>query len=855
MIACASPADSNADESINTLRYAQRARSIQNLATQHSSQLGAGEASGEVLALRKELRLLQLQLAHARGGSGGSAAVGAGGMRGLEIGGGGAGGGEASLSLVQVLREENGRLRATMQQLEAEARAAAEAGALNVLLLESLRLRLEHVGALAKEAGLELPAGLLDDDGTVAAAAALMSPASAAAASASGGTTTTTSSSSSSSAATPAADITREDSSSSSSSNGALAASLKGEAGAGSGMSSPETDEAEADDAEGEADDAEGEADGDGEGEGLAAAQTLVSGELASLDEEIKRKEEAVAQLAREGQCFGTLKSFFEGTIARLQAEVQALQGEREKLATALTRSQAAGKGADPTVVAGMRAREKELEKKLRELQAKSASYNRVVQLKGRAEDETRRLRGEIEAAKKRQGELMRRHREEAKRLCKERRAKELEAVRLRRNETRLKCEYERSLQVSARQEAVLRRKLEEVTAVCKQYQETVRRLTEGSKGRFEGQSEGPRQQQRHRELRRHVQREMGDCRAYLAKRAVLRQLLERRAGLTMTEAEQRQQQEEEELAALSASIQVLHREVLEAEAVVVGAGLGGRDVGSSPAAADEQARAAAEEALMFGEAPSAVVGSTRRWMHIKTLGEARHVLAYLFGEAVTASSSSSTEKQAPALPALPTTAAMLGASPIAQQGQAAAVAAPPAVSSKPNPKKKEAEVEVESEEEEDDWEDESSSDEEEEESDEEYRPEDSPSRAHARARARAQRGSKEGRGGGKQKQQKAKARGSSGSGGSGGLEDEIDALLSGPEEDGEEGDVFGGWPPPAVASLEPLGKCTVAQLKLYLKGYGLPLSGRKGTRRVHVSLSYGGSKGAGESGEATHLT
>jgi hypothetical protein len=423
----------------------------------------------------------------------------------------------------------------------------------------------------------------------------------------------------------------------------------------------------------------------------------------------------------------------------------------------------------------------------------------------------------------------MRRHREEAKRLCKERRAKELEAVRLRRNETKLKCEYERSLQVSARQEAVLRRKLEEVTAVCKQYQETVRRLTEGSKGRFEGQSEGPRQQQRHRELRRHVQREMEDCRAYLAKRAILRQLLERRAGLT--EAEQRQEEEEEEeLAALSASIQVLHREVLEAEAAVVGAalgGLGGRDASSSPAAAEELAGAAAEEALMSEEAPSAVVGSTRRWMHIKTLGEARHVLAYIFGEALAASSS--TERQAPALPSLPMTVTVAGASPAAQQGQAAGALAPPvAASSKPNPKKKEEEME--SEDEDEDWE-ESSSDEEEEESDEEYVPEDSPSK-RPRPRARAQRSSKEGRGGGggKQKQQKPKARGS---GGSGGLEDEIDALLSGPEEgeeDGQDGNVFGGGPPPAVASLEPLGKCTVAQLKRYLKGFDLPLSGRKGT-------------------------
>jgi hypothetical protein len=806
MIACASPADCNADESINTLRYAQRARSIQNLATQHSSQMGAGEATGEVLALRKELRLLQLQLAQTRGVGSAATVVG--------IGGGGGAGGDASLPLLQVLREENGRLRASLQQMEAEARAAAEAGALNALLLESLRLRLEQVGAVAKEAGLELPPGLLGDDGALAAAAAVLTPPSVLKV----GTAAAPGSGESSSGAVAAASGVMGESSGSVMGPERLAASLKSEA------------------------DEEADAEGEGEGgaEGLAAAQTLVSGELASLDEEIKRKEEAVAQLAREDQCFGQLKSFFEGTIARLQAEVQALQGERERLATALSKSQATGQGADPAVVAGMRAREKELERKLRELQAKSASYNRLMQLKGRAEDEARRLRGEIEAAKRRQGELMRRHREEAKRLCKERRAKELEAVRLRRNEAKMKCEYERTLQTSARQEAVLRRKLEEVSAVCKQYQETVRRLTEGSKGRFEGQNGGPRQQQRHRELRRHVQREMEDCRAYLAKRAILQQLMERRAGLATTDAEQRQQQqhdEGEEEEELSASIRVLQKELLEAEAAVLGGGLlVGRDVSGSPAAGgDEQAGAAAvEEALITGEVPSAVVGSTRRWVHIKTLGEARHVMAYLF-EAALASSSADDEQQQQA-----TAGPMAGASPAAlpsiSQAQPVRVALvkkselPPSASSK-----QKEEVEGEEEEEEDDWED-SSSSEEEEESDEEYVP--SPSRPRARARGNTKRGSKEG----KQKQQKARARGS-GSSGAGGLEDEIDALLSDgeegrlqagegekAEEQEEEGDVFGGGPRPTVASLEPLGKCTVAQLKRYLKAFGLPLSGRKGT-------------------------
>lgn len=51
-----------------------------------------------------------------------------------------------------------------------------------------------------------------------------------------------------------------------------------------------------------------GDGDGDGEEEGDGEGAVLVEGELTVLDAEIRRKEAAVAALAREGQCFGQLK-------------------------------------------------------------------------------------------------------------------------------------------------------------------------------------------------------------------------------------------------------------------------------------------------------------------------------------------------------------------------------------------------------------------------------------------------------------------------------------------------------------------------------------------------------------------
>ena len=62
MIACISPAESNIEESINTLRYAERTRNIKNSAKVNavSDRSLAGEA--EAAALRKENQQLKLDL-------------------------------------------------------------------------------------------------------------------------------------------------------------------------------------------------------------------------------------------------------------------------------------------------------------------------------------------------------------------------------------------------------------------------------------------------------------------------------------------------------------------------------------------------------------------------------------------------------------------------------------------------------------------------------------------------------------------------------------------------------------------------------------------------------------------------
>jgi cob(I)alamin adenosyltransferase len=68
------------------------------------------------------------------------------------------------------------------------------------------------------------------------------------------------------------------------------------------------------------------------------------------------------------------------------QEEVKALQDEREKLAQALTRAQGDNNHTgptDPAVVAAMRARERELERKILELKKKEASGKLLISFGG----------------------------------------------------------------------------------------------------------------------------------------------------------------------------------------------------------------------------------------------------------------------------------------------------------------------------------------------------------------------------------------------------------------------------------------------------------------------------------------
>jgi hypothetical protein len=157
MVACISPADANLDETLNTLKYANRARNITNKPILNMSE----NASEEVAKLRRMLATARAEVERLRaasGGAGTSAGVSFAGIGAAGSAGAGAdsssGGDSAEWSArldamearAMMAEAEVARLRADLTASEEAAAAAAAAELAASVERDRLALKLEDAG-------------------------------------------------------------------------------------------------------------------------------------------------------------------------------------------------------------------------------------------------------------------------------------------------------------------------------------------------------------------------------------------------------------------------------------------------------------------------------------------------------------------------------------------------------------------------------------------------------------------------------------------------------------------------------------------------------------------------------------
>ena len=208
--------------------------------------------------------------------------------------------------------------------------------------------------------------------------------------------------------------------------------------------------------------------------ENLQDINSSISAELVAIDGSIEEKEIMFQNANQERECLEAMKSHFEGALKALQEEVGVLSTEREQLI-----SQVKDRSAPKSniKVKGLKQRIEFLENKLKDLRKKASEHTKALRLRDEAEKKVERLEIEIKEDKKKRAELQRKLKGETIERRNERKEAKTNAAKYLRDSNRIKRELTKVKESAARQERVLRRKAEQ--ALLKQ-----QRLEEQSKKR-----------------------------------------------------------------------------------------------------------------------------------------------------------------------------------------------------------------------------------------------------------------------------------------------------------------------------------------------------------------------------------
>ena len=147
MVACISPADANLDETLNTLKYANRARNITNKPILNMTE----NASEEVAKLRRMLSSARAELQQLRLTGGGASSTGTGGASASSASGADNDKLDAMEARAMMAEAEAARLRADLAAAEEAAKASAAAEVAACVERDRLAVKLEDAGLSTKD--------------------------------------------------------------------------------------------------------------------------------------------------------------------------------------------------------------------------------------------------------------------------------------------------------------------------------------------------------------------------------------------------------------------------------------------------------------------------------------------------------------------------------------------------------------------------------------------------------------------------------------------------------------------------------------------------------------------------------
>eukprot|EP00198_Chlamydomonas_reinhardtii_P003876 XP_001693212.1 kinesin family member heavy chain [Chlamydomonas reinhardtii] len=500
MIACVSPADSNFEESLNTLRYADRARHIRNKPVVNRDPIAA-----QLAALRSTVAQLKgenLSLRRALAASGNEEAMAA--LVGGGSGGGG-GGGAALDGVVERLTQENNmlesenlRLKMEMDDMRQEllnvtdrwhtaqaqcdllrmSQAAAARSLQSHASLNSqqggaggdgaggsgLSAQQEAAFAAAADGSLPLP-GLDIVKGYVSRIAELEAELKSMKSLAHLSFARRRHTAHGGEPRTPGGDVTSPGD------------HLGGLSPGGDGLSALHEDTEDHDAHEG----------GDGaEGGELAveeeyfmaelAAHTLnqekMKKEVALLQRQLEAKERKMVELMKNAGSMPALKQHYDRVLAELESQRDTLVAERKSLMEKLAQVSAANEEERKRLESQYRDRIQQFDEKLRDLRRKERDFIAMQKLKQRTEEAHRRLSADILRLKQQKVSVQKQLDANAKQFATWRQERERELAQLRKQSRKDRATIQHLEAMQAKQSAVLQRKISDANAARKRIKE-----------------------------------------------------------------------------------------------------------------------------------------------------------------------------------------------------------------------------------------------------------------------------------------------------------------------------------------------------------------------------------------------
>ncbi|XP_033632006.1 chromosome-associated kinesin KIF4-like [Asterias rubens] len=418
MLACISPADSNMEETLNTLRYADRARQIKNKPI-----VNRDPQSAELAKLRQQVQQLQVQLLQGMSIHGGSVPAEA-----ME----GTGDLKTLLDRNRSLESQNQKLTVELQSSIDQTTHMCEKAILAEMSRDKLKQKLEEL----KEQ-TDISIGALDV--TVSAA--------------------------DNDKASEQLDIVRT------LQKKIIELEMEDKLSNAQTLFDSNSDKENSQETDASAESAEGSSSPiDATKHTLRQAQ--LGRELQELNKALAMKQELAQTMGQNDEKMTVMKMHYENTMRDLEKEIATLQKEREGLSSAL---QVAKTNTTSNKVSEQRrVRLQELSTEISKLKKKLGEQSKLVKLKERSDQTCTKLNTDILSMKQARVRLMRQLKEEGEKFRQWKAQKDKEVLQLKAKDRKRQCEFSKMTQKHEKHENVLRRKMEEAANANKRLKEAL---------------------------------------------------------------------------------------------------------------------------------------------------------------------------------------------------------------------------------------------------------------------------------------------------------------------------------------------------------------------------------------------